>query len=115
MIAELAIAAVALVGFGFAATAVALGVHVGTLRASGAEKQAELERSEREHNETRIEFANYEERTTAQIKEYQSDAQTYRDLVESCADPGVIDDYLDLLLRKAAGIGTGDESPDRLP
>ena len=106
-----AIAALSLIGFGFAATAVALGVRSGSLRATISRLASDLNSSEKERDETRGEFESYQARTENQLESLRDEITDLQDLLATCSDPLVVHERLDRMLQKASS-RHGSPSPD---
>lgn len=117
MIATIAIATIAVAGFGFAATAIALGIRVGAIQSDNMELSLLLEMAEQEGEETRDEFNRYQSRTKRQMERYRNDIDEYKDLMATCDDPDVLHSFFDRMLQEATGeeAGEGDQSPNELP
>ena len=105
------ITAIALGGFGFAATAIALGVRNGSLRAKISLLENNLSSSLGERDSTRREFEDYIDRTKLQIEAIREKLNDNEDMLAACTDPTVIHSYFDRVLQEATG-GDRDKGSD---
>lgn len=113
-----AILALAFTGLGFAGTAVALGLRVGSIRgerdhhlAKRVKAEGERDESESERDITRDQFARYQAKTEQLLEKQRDDLTYYADLFATCNDSSVILGHLDRMLQEAAG-GAGDISDE---
>jgi len=107
----LAIVGVAIVGLGFAGTAVGLAVRNGSLESAVGRARQARDKAESERATTRDEFDRYQRRVELQLEGLRDEITDLQDLLATCSDPLIVHKRLDGMLQKASS-GHGSPSPD---